>query len=93
MRYSSQKILSRDEADAINTLNGRVSFFICGAVGVMTARVGLWGGFAVGLVCGEALSQAKDPVHAGDVLHTKVDICPDATGNNDKTSGWVEYRK
>ncbi|WP_225209711.1 RHS repeat-associated core domain-containing protein [Xanthomonas bonasiae] len=93
VRQSTRQVLSRDEADAINTLNGRISSLMCGAVGVMTARTGVWGGLGIGLACGEALSQAKDAVHAGDILHTEVNICPDASGNNDKTKVWVEYRK
>ncbi|WP_308410912.1 RHS repeat-associated core domain-containing protein, partial [Xanthomonas citri] len=92
-KRSETKILTRKEADDINGLNGDVGNLICTGVGALASRAGVWGGVAIGIGCGYGTSRAKTPAHEGDILHVEVEICPDATGNNDRTKIWIENRQ
>ncbi len=92
-KRSETKILTRKEADDINGLNGDVGNLICTGVGALASRAGVWGGVAIGIGCGYVTSRAKTPAHEGDILHVEVEICPDATGNNDRTKIWIENRQ
>ncbi|NJC00727.1 RHS repeat-associated protein [Xanthomonas sp. 3272] len=92
-KRSETKILTRKEADDINGLNGDVGNLICTGVGALASRAGVWGGVAIGVGCGYVTSRAKAPAHEGDILHVEVEICPDATGNNDRTKIWIENRQ
>jgi hypothetical protein len=97
IEYDQIHVVSRDEADQLNTNRAQVNNFVAcpGVAYVVSTLATPAAGVAAGSACEFATNQYTPYVHEGDVIRTHIKMCDDRpyeTNWSNYSSSFIEYR-